>query len=197
MIADTGKAADREIKDLIKERDAILAENSWLSRQLELSHKETPSGGAISNPTTPPLVEVKPPKDTNSVAPIKQPVLYPYDLPISMTATKDKITFLTINPYLRYYGEPYTKSYEFDRTTSDFEFALAQTQSKNLDGIVLNSRERFFSFDGITAGAGAMFPKDFYALIEFKFSMYERLHIAPRVTSRPEAGIELKYDIIK
>jgi hypothetical protein len=30
-----------------------------------------------------------------------------------------------------------------------------------------------------------------------KFSMYERLHIDPRITSRPEVGIELKYDIIK
>ncbi len=113
------------------------------------------------------------------------PALYPYDFPISGTVTKNKITFLTTNPFLEYYGLPYAKTYEFDRTTSDFEFALTKTElSDYLDGIVLKSNERFFSFDGIAAGVGAMFPKDFYALIEMKFSMYERLHIDPRITSR-------------
>ena len=126
------------------------------------------------------------------------PVLYPYDFPISGKVTGDKITFLTTNPFLRYYGLPYVKTYEFDRETDDFEFALTRTDnSAMLDGIILKANERFLSFDGITAGAGAMFPKDFYALIEAKFSMYNRLHIDPRVTSRPEAGIELKYDIVK
>lgn len=194
--ADTGKTADSRIAEAIKERDEALTEVGWLKRQLKLAQIQKPSGGAVSNPTTSPVTEIPAPVSKDSV--VKVPVLYPYDYPLMMTATKSKITFLTINPYLRYYGKPYTKLYEYERTTSDFEFALVPSVSpNNLEGIVLKANERFFSFDGITAGAGAMFPKNFYALLEMRFSMYERLHIDPRVTSIPEIGVELKYDIIK
>jgi hypothetical protein len=200
--ADTGKAANSEVAAAIKQRDEVLKENGWLKNLLKLAQVQKPTGGAVSKPTTSPIAEIIPtPKDSlkdSSKVIVDVPPLNPYDFPVSMSVTKNKITFLTLNPYLKYCNLPYVKTYEFDRTTSDFEFALTQTDDYlNLNGIVFKSKERFFSFDGITAGAGAMFPKDFYALLEIKFSMYERLHINPRVTSRPEAGIELKYDIIK
>jgi hypothetical protein len=194
--ADTGKAADKRVAKAIKERDEALKKVGWLEKQLKLTQVQTPSGGAVSNPSTSPVTEIPAPVSKDSV--VKVPVLYPYDYPFSVTVGKNSITILTINPYLRYYNVPYTKLYEYDRTTSDFQFALTPSvSSSNLDGVVLKANQRFLSFDGITAGAGAMFPKNFYALLEMKFSMYERLHIDPRVTSIPEIGLELKYDIIK
>jgi hypothetical protein len=196
-VADTGKVAQKEYRAALDERDKVLTENGWLKKLLKLAQEQKPVGGGVSNPTTSPIIETKP-QPSGKDSTIKPPVLYAYDFPISATITKSKITFLTVNPYLRYYNQPYTKTYEYDRITSDFGFALIETKDPaNLTGIVLKTDERFFSFDGITAGAGAMFPKHFYALLEMKFSMYERLHIAPRITSYPEVGIELKYDIVK
>ena len=200
MVADTGKIAKAEYTKALAQRDEALSQVSGLKKLLNLAQIQKPSGGGVSNPATPPIESVKPAqKDTTKgTIPEKMPMLYPYDFPISAKITKSKITFLTTNPFLEYYGLPYAKTYEFDRTTSDFEFALTKSElSDYLEGIVLKSDERFLSFDGIAAGAGAMFPKDFYAIIEMKFSMYERLHIDPRITSRPEVGIELKYDIIR
>lgn len=195
-VADTGTIAKTEYSKALKQRDETLAENNWLKKMLKLAQVQKPTGGGVTNPTTPPIDEVKPVQQ--DTAKPKTPMLYPYDFPISGSITKNKITFLTTNPFLRYYNLPYVKTYEFPRTTSDFEFALTESEiCDNLDGITLKANERFFSFEGITAGAGVMFPKDFYAVLEAKFSMYERLHIDPRVTSRPEAGIELKYDIVK
>jgi hypothetical protein len=195
-IADTGKVASTEYQKALAQRDATLKENGWLKKLLRLAQIEKPTGGGISNPPTPPIEEIKPiQKDTTQE---KMPMLYPYDFPISGSVTKNKITFLTTNPLLEYYGFPFVKTYEFDRETSDFDFALTRTDnSAALDGIVVKANERFLSFDGIAAGGGVMLPKSAYALIEMKFSMYERLHIDPRITSRPEVGIELKYDIIK
>ena len=195
-IADTGKVAKAEYIQALKERDETLQEVGWLKKLLKLAQVQKPTGGGVSNPATPPIEEIKPiQQDTNQE---KMPMLYPYDFPISGSVTKNKITFLTTNPLLEYYGLPFVKTYEFDRNTNDFDFALTKTDnSAQLDGIAVKANERFFSFDGIAAGAGVMFPKSAYALLEMKFSMYERLHIDPRITSRPEAGIELKYDIIK
>jgi hypothetical protein len=192
-LADTGRAADERIEEAIKERDKVLQENGWLKRQLKLAQVQHPVDGAVSDPVKPPIVEIPVKPDT-----AKQVYTYPFDFPISCSVTRNRITFLTMNPFLRYNDKPYVKTYEFDRATSDFDFALIQTEDyQTLTGIVLKSQERFFSFDGIAVGAGAMFPKHFYALLELKFSMYERLSINPRVTSYPEAGIELKYDVIK
>jgi hypothetical protein len=198
-IADTGKVAKAEYEKALKQRDETLKENGWLKNLLKLSKVQKPSGGGVSNPATPPIEGIKPiPNSKDTVIAGNMPMLYPYDFPIAGSVTKNKITFLTTNPYLEYYGLPFVKTYEFERSTSDFDFALTHTDNSTmLNGIVLKSNERFFSFDGITAGGGVMFPKSAYALIEMKFSMYERLHIDPRITSRPEAGIELKYDIIK
>ena len=211
-VADTGTIAKEEYRKALKQRDETLAEVTGLKKLLKLSQTQPPCGGGVSNPQESPIEEVKPsqpaptqaqtqtdemPRQDSASMP-KMPMLYPYDFPISGKVTANTITFLTTNPFLRYYGLPYVKTYEFERESDDFEFALTRTDnSAVLDGIVLKSNERFFSFDGITAGAGAMFPKDFYALLEIKFSMYNRLHIDPRITSRPEAGIELKYDIVK
>jgi len=200
-VADTGTIAKSEYEKAIKQRDATLSEVTGLKKLLKLTQVMQPFGGGVTNPNESPIDEIKPQQqnqDTAKKEETKTPVLYPYDFPISATVTKDKITFLTENPFLRYYNLPYIKTYEFNRTTSDFEFALAMTeQSHFLNGIVMKERERFFSFDGLAAGAGIMFPMSAYAVLEAKFSMYERLHIDPRVTSRPEAGLELKYDIVK
>jgi hypothetical protein len=214
-VADTGTIAKAEYQKALKQRDETLAEVTGLKKLLKLSQTQPPFGGGVTNPQVSPIDEVKPiqpsqptepqpqattgelPRQDSASMP-KMPVLYPYDFPISGKVTGSKITFLTTNPFLRYYGLPYVKTYEFNRTTSDFEFALGVTEQGNiLNGIKLIENERFLSFDGLSAGAGIMFPKSAYAIIEAKFSMYERLHIDPRVTSRPEAGLELKYDIVR
>jgi hypothetical protein len=191
LVADTGKIAEKQAKAAEKKYDALFEEIGWIKKILKLSIDQKPVDGGVTNPQTPPINTL--PADTN-----KKAEVYPYDLPISGTISKSKITFYTLNPWLRNQGLPYMKTYEFDRLTTDFSFSVSETRrSDYLDGIKLRGQERFFSFDGIAIGAGALFPKEYYALIEIKFSMYERLHLSPRVVSTPAVGIELKYDIIK
>jgi hypothetical protein len=201
IVADTGTVARTEYQKALKQYEDTKAEVTGLRKLLQLAQIQQPTGGGVTNPVKPPIEGIKPslpaPSDSGTFQD-RLPEIFPFDFPIGMTLTKNKVSFLTMNPYLKYMELPYVKTYEFERTTSNFSFALTRTDnSAILNGIVFKSEERFFSFDGITAGGGVMFPKSAYAILEMKFSMYERLHIDPRITSRPEAGIELKYDIIK
>jgi hypothetical protein len=202
MVADTGKAAQRQAQEMTDQFNSLSEDIGWIKRTLKLAQNQQPVSGGVTNPSTPPINETPIPKPADTSQPVKPAVLYAYDLPLSGEVTKSKIRFMTLNPYLQYMNLPYLKTYEFDRQTSDFEFATSETRNPDLlDGIKLRTEERFFSFDGLTVGTGVMLSlskeRDFYALMEAQFSMYERLHIIPRITSIPQAGMELKYDIIK
>lgn len=188
------------VKKAIAERDAITNDNeSLLSEIFRLQQRAMPVSGEVSKPAESPIQPTPPVTiNTNSsdTTKPKAPELFSYDFPIAGWITKNQIKFLCVNPFLKYVGEPYTKTYVYDRRTSDFEFALTPTnESTTLQGIALNYKQRFFSFDGFWIGTEAALPKDIALYGEFDFSFYEQLSLSARFTTDPGLAVCLAWRI--
>ena len=190
------------IKKTIKDMQAIVDNQQGIIDKLMMKRQAaTPVSGDVSKPPVSPIQPTPLPiaakdssKDANTVA--KPPVLYSYDFPIAAWITKDQIKFLCVNPYLQYIESAYTKTYIFDRNTSDFEYALTPTnESTTLQGIKLNYVQRVFSFDGFYVGAEAALPREYALYGEFDFSFYERLSLSARFTTNPGIATCLAYKI--
>ncbi len=200
VIADSGKVGREEVERAEKRYQELLGEVGWLKKKLRLAEEINASGGGVIKPTINLLntVEII---DSNKIQ--RYPLLYAYDFPISMGVSKKKIWLLTMNPYLQYMGEPYEKVYEFKRKTMDFEMAIEETrEAEYLNGIRMRMNERLISFEGIRVGMGGEWNnsdkgKRIYAMIEGEMKVYNRILVAPRITSQPSIGIELKYSIIQ
>lgn len=195
-----------EIKKLIGDYNTILSEKrTLLETILRLKSEAKPTGGAAWKPPTSPLAHdtvfvIQPPQAAgDSVKPPAYQVhLYREDMVFAVFAQGGIITIATINPYYQTFGQPYVKSYEFQREGRDFQFAVTEPSGPlALDGVKLNYVRRLASFEGVWIGGGAMFPRQFYGSMAVVFEFYERLQVVPMATTLPAVGIEVRYKLFE
>jgi len=187
---------ERAVEDAREEMQEIIDEKqSFIDRLLNLQHIGTPESGEVGRPRTNPIETqiITIPIKAGSVDSVQR-VVAPYDFPIAVFVETGKVVVLTNNPYLEITGQPYQKTYRYSRETSNFELALVPSyEASGLDGIRLNWKERFFSFDGLYVGAESELPTRFAASLSAEFSMYERLKFQLTALSYPGVRFTARY----
>lgn len=179
-VAETKKIADDTVQTLW---DKILG-----------LQKRTPPTGYFGTPSSDPFPPTKLEiysKDSSVFTVTYEPA---FDAPISLVANRNSIVITTRNQYNYQRGDPYIKVYEWPRLARDFSLALLPTiHFDRLDGINLYFDKRAFEFDGFGLIAGAGYPERFYAGVDARFILWEKLELTPRLLTTPQLIIEARW----